>query len=34
MKNQSPVKKTVTLIAASFSTWFEFKDIINLTYIN
>ncbi len=22
------------LIAASFSAWFEFKDTINLTYIN
>lgn len=33
-ENQSPVKKTVAMIAASFSAWYEFKDIINLTYIN
>jgi hypothetical protein len=28
------VKKTVTLIATSFTAWFEFKVIINLPYIN
>lgn len=28
------VAKAITLIAASFSSWYEFKDIINLTYIN
>ena len=33
-ENQSPVKKTVAMIATSFSTWCEFKDIINLTHIN
>ena len=33
-ENQSPVKKAITLIAASLSAWFEFKNIINLTYIN
>ena len=33
-ENQSPVKKTVTLIATSFTAWYEFKDIINLPYIN
>ncbi len=33
-ENQSPVKKVITLIAASLSAWFEFKNIINLTYIN
>ena len=27
-ENQSPVRKAVTLIAASLSAWFEFKDII------
>ena len=31
--NQSPVKKTVALIATSFTAWYEFKDIINLAYI-
>ena len=31
-ENQSPLKKVITLIAASLSAWFEFKDIINLTY--
>ncbi|TDE49185.1 IS1595 family transposase [Flavobacterium sp. GT3P67] len=29
-ENQSPVKKTVALIATSFSAWYEFKDILNL----
>ncbi|MFM2047789.1 MAG: hypothetical protein RI955_335, partial [Bacteroidota bacterium] len=33
-ENQSPLKKTITLIASSFTAWYEFKDIINLTYIN
>jgi hypothetical protein len=33
-QNKSPVKKTVALIGTSFSAWHEFKDIINLTYIN
>jgi transposase-like protein len=33
-ENQSPVKKTIKLIATSFTAWYEFKDIINLTYIN
>lgn len=33
-ENQSPVKKTVAMIATSFSAWYEFKNIINLTYIN
>jgi hypothetical protein len=33
-ESQSPIKKTVTLIASSFTAWYEFKDIINLTYIN
>lgn len=33
-QNQSPVKKTIAIIATSFSAWYEFKDIINLTYIN
>lgn len=33
-ENQSPLKKTVSLIASSFTAWYEFKNIINLTYIN
>jgi transposase-like protein len=33
-ESQSPLKKTVLLIATSFSAWYEFKDIINLPYIN
>ncbi len=33
-ENQSPVKKTITMIATSFTAWYEFKEIINLTYIN
>lgn len=33
-ENQNPLMKTVALIATSFSAWFEFKDIINLPYIN
>jgi len=33
-ENQSSVKKTVTMIATSFTAWYEFKDIINLSYIN
>jgi hypothetical protein len=32
-ENQSPIKKTVALIATSFKAWYEFKDIINLPYI-
>lgn len=32
--NQSPVKKTVAMMVTSFSAWYEFKDIINLSYIN
>ena len=33
-ERQSPIKKVVTLIATSFTAWYEFKYIINLTYIN
>lgn len=33
-KSNAPVTKMITLILTSFSAWFEFKDIINLTYIN
>lgn len=33
-QNQSPVKKTIAMIATSFSAWYEFKEIINLAYIN
>ena len=33
-ENQSPVKKTVAMIATSFTAWYEFKEIINLPYIN
>lgn len=33
-ENQSPVKKTITMIATSFTAWYEFKNIINLPYIN
>ena len=29
-----PSKEKTTLIAASFTAWYEFKDIINLPYIN
>jgi transposase-like protein len=32
-QNQSPLKKTITLIATSFTAWHEFKDIANLSYI-
>lgn len=33
-ENQSPVKKTVCLMATSFTAWFEFKSITLLPYIN
>ena len=33
-ESQSPIKKTVTIIVSSFTAWYEFKDIINLPYIN
>lgn len=33
-ENKSPIKKTIAIIASSFSAWYEFKNIINLTYIN
>ncbi|MFT4094318.1 MAG: IS1595 family transposase [Niabella sp.] len=33
-ENQNPIMKTVALTACSFSAWSEFKDSINLTYIN
>lgn len=33
-ESQNPLMKTLALIATSFSAWFEFKDIINLPYIN
>ena len=33
-ENQSLVKKTITLIATSFTAWYEFRDILNLPYIN
>lgn len=32
-KDDNPLKKTILLIAVSFSAWFEFKQIINLEYI-
>ena len=32
-ESQSPSKKAITLLATSFSAWYEFKNIINLPYI-
>ena len=31
---ENEVKKTIVMILTSFSAWYEFKNIINLAYIN